>query len=102
MPIPIARYGDTWVGICTNHNPVPIPVTGNIGSPSQDFTYDEERLIAIDGTICPSSCGHNGILQASSILTDINGIKIGLLGDHVTGSGINGTVIAASSLTSSD
>lgn len=101
MPIPIARYGDSWVGICTNH-PIPIPVTGTVGSPPQDLTYDEARLVAIDGTTCPASCGHTGILQASSTLTNINGIKIALLGDHVTGSGINGNVISASALTNSD
>jgi len=97
----VARYGDAWVGICTNH-PIPIPVSGVVGSPPQDFCFDESRLIAIDGTVCYSSCSHAGILQASSILTNINGIKIGLLGDHITGSGINGNVIAGSALTNSD
>ncbi len=97
----IVRFGDPWIGTCFNH-PTPIPVSGNVGSPPEDFCVDESRLIAVDGTVCLASCGHTGILQASSILTDINGIIIGLLGDHVIGAGINGTVIAASDLTYSD
>lgn len=97
----IVRLGDPWIGTCFNHA-FPIAVSGNVGNPPQDFSFDESRLIAVDGTVCPASCGHTGLLQASSILTNINGIRIGLIGDLVVGSGINGNVIAGSTLTNSD
>lgn len=97
----IARVGDQWTGTCFNHTH-PIPVSGMISSTPQDFSTDEGRLMALDGSTCPANCGHTGLLMASSILTTVNGIKLGLLGDMVIGPGIRGNVISASTLTNSD
>ncbi len=99
----IARVGDQWTGTCNNHSPSPPrPVSGVVTSTPQDFTFDEGRLAAVDGAICPANCGHTGLLMASSALTNVNGIKLGLLGDMVIGPGIRGKVISASTLTNSD
>lgn len=102
MPKPIVRIGDSWVGTCSNHQGPPRPVSGVVGNPPQTLVFDEGRLAAVIGTPCPSNCGHTGILMASSILTNVEGKKIGLLGDRVQGQGINGIVVAGSSLTNSD
>ena len=101
MPIQIARVGDQFVGTCSNH-PRTIPITGIIQNTPQDFVNDIGELVAVDGASGQASCGHTGVVQASSILSFINGIKIALLGDHVTGSGINANIIAGSVLTNSD
>lgn len=97
----IVRVGDQWTGTCFNHT-APRVVSGVIVVTPQDFTFDEGRLAAIDGAQCPANCGHTGLLMASSALTNINGVKLGLLGDQVIGSGIRGNVISASALTNSD
>jgi uncharacterized Zn-binding protein involved in type VI secretion len=102
MPKQIARVGDSWNGMCTNHSGPPIPVSGNIASSPQDFSFDEGRLIAVETASCPASCGHVANLIASSILTRINGMKVGLIGDQVIGAGIQGNVVSASTLTNSD
>jgi len=101
MPIQIARIGDRFTGLCSNHlNPVAI--TGVIQNTPQDFVNDVEMLVAIDGASGQASCGHMGFVQASSILTFINGIKVAILGDHVIGNGINANIVAGSILANSD
>ena len=103
MPIQIARIGDQFVGICTNHSPgPPVAITGIIQNTPQDFVNDVGELVAVDGSSGQASCGHTGFVQASSVLTFINGIKIALLGDHVIGNGINANIISGSILTNSD
>ena len=67
-----------------------------------DLAFDEGRLIALDGALCPASCGHTGFVLASSILTFTFGVKVALIGDPVIGAGIVGNVIAGSALTNSD
>jgi len=103
MPKPIARVGDTFVGVCSNHSPSPpIPVWGNIASAPQDFVFDNGALAALDGSSCPANCGHVATLIASSALTTINGIRLGLIGDVVLGQGIQANVTSGSPLTNSD
>lgn len=103
MPVQIARVGDQFIGVCTNHSPrPPVAITGVIQNTPEDFVNDEGELVAIDGASGQASCGHTGFVQASSILTFINGVKIALLGDRVIGSGINASIIYGSNLTNSD
>ena len=103
MPIPIARIGDQFIGICSNHFPrPPIAITGVIENTPQDFVNDVGELVAIDGASGQASCGHTGFVLASSILTYVNGIRIALLGDRVIGSGITANIVTGSNLTNSD
>lgn len=101
MPIQVARVGDQFIGICTNHTH-PISITGIIENTPQDFVNDVGELVAIDGASGQANCGHIGFVQASSILTFVNGIKIALLGDRVIGNGINANIVSGSVLTNSD
>ena len=89
----IARLTDSWTGTCTCHNP-PITTNGTIITGSDDF--DVNGLpVARHGDTVLGDCGHTGTIVASGEGL-VDGIKVALLGDGVTGCLTDGNITTAS------
>jgi uncharacterized Zn-binding protein involved in type VI secretion len=96
--IPLARHGDTCVGVCTLHNS-PIPMTGIVLATSAIASIDGLPA-GLNGDIVIGNCGHTGTLVASSSVLFIEGKQAVRVGDSFVG-GFSGTVVQGSAITSS-
>lgn len=96
--IPIARHGDTCVGVCTLHQS-PIPMTGIVLATAAITTIDGLPA-GLNGDIVLGNCGHTGTLVATSGVCFIEGKPAARVGDSFVG-GFSGTVVQGSAVTSS-
>lgn len=88
----VARIGDTGVGTCCCHPPIPcIGMTGVVASGAGTVNAESSNVARL-GDIVLGNCGHTGIIVSSSGTVTAEGALIARLGDSFTGC-FSGTIV---------
>ena len=89
----VARLGDTTYGYCSSHNG---NYFGTITGGTSANIFGNGVRIALNGATVTSSCGHTGIIQASSSTVIGNSLGVARTNDPFFGT-YSGTITGGSS-----